>query len=211
MAAVLNNLVAGWGHIVAEVVKAELGAGCVDDVAGVSIPAVIDLAGELEAVIQAIFLRICVCWVIDKGAAALAGFWRVSLEDANGHAEAIVERSHPDRVTLYKVVVCSDKVDTFASDRVEVRPKRGCKGFSFAGTQLGDSSIVLHHATDKLDIEVAHFEVAPGCFTAGGEGFWEDVIEGLVVGLCHFLAGLVLGFIPDNLADTGPEFIRLTF
>ena len=33
VAAVLNNLVAGWGHIVAEVVKAELGAGCVDDVA----------------------------------------------------------------------------------------------------------------------------------------------------------------------------------
>ena len=134
MATVLNNLVARRGHIVAEVVKAELGAGCVDDVAGVGITAVIDLSRELEAVIQTIFLRIRVRRVIDKGATALAGFWRVSLEDANGHAETIVERSHPDGVTLYKVVVCSDEVYTFASDRVEVRPKRGCKGFSFAGT-----------------------------------------------------------------------------
>ena len=133
------------------------------------------------------------------------------MEDANGHAEAIVERSHPDRVTLYKVVVCGDKVDTFAGDGIKVCGECGCKGFSFAGTQLGNTSIVLHHATDKLDIEVAHFEVAPGCFTAGSKGFREDFIEGLVVGFCHVLAGFVLGFIPNCLADTGPEFFGLSF
>ena len=70
---------------------------------------------------------------------------------------------------------------------------------------------MLHHATDKLDIEVAHFEVAPGCFAAGGKGFREDVIESLVVGFCHVLASFVLGFIPDSLTDTGPEFFGLSF
>ena len=74
MSAVLNNLVTGWCHIVAEVVKAKLGAGCVDDVAGIGVTAVIDLARELEAVIKAILLRICVLRIIDKCAAAFASF-----------------------------------------------------------------------------------------------------------------------------------------
>ena len=135
----------------------------------------------------------------------------MTLKNTNGHPECVVERSHPDCVTLDKVVVGGDNVDAFACNCIEVGRECGCKGFTFARTQLGDTTIVLHHATDELDIEVAHLELAPGCLATGGKGFREDVIEGLVVGLGHVLAGFVLGFIPNCLADTGAEFFRLTF
>ena len=69
-------------------------------------------------------------------------------------------------------------MDGVAAQCVEICGKRSDEGLAFAGAHLGDFAFVKDDAADHLYVEVAHAEDARGCFTYGGEGFREDVVEG---------------------------------
>jgi hypothetical protein len=100
------------------------------------------------------------------------------LDDADGEAERFVDRAHPLRVALCKIVVGRDEMDAFALQRIQVDGQRRDERLAFAGAHLGDFAFVQHHAADELDIEVAHGQSAASRFATDRERFDEQVVEG---------------------------------
>ena len=75
-----------------------------------------------------------------------------------------------------------------AGQRVEVNAQGRYQGLTFTGTHFCDHAFVQGHATDQLDVKVAHAHDALARFTADREGFRQELIEGLT--FCY--AGLEL-------------------
>ena len=93
------------------------------------------------------------------------------LEDADRHAEQVVDRLHPLGVAPRQVVVHRDEVDALAlhgiavlvtrGERVQDHGQRGGERLALAGPHLGDRAVVEDHAADHLDVEMALAESAP--------------------------------------------------
>ncbi len=67
---------------------------------------------------------------------------------------------------------------TLAGQCVEVH-RQGChQRLAFTGAHFGDTPFVQGHAADQLHVEVAHAHDALAGFTADGECFGEDLVEG---------------------------------
>ena len=77
------------------------------------------------------------------------------LDTTNGQTKKIKNLSHPNRITLGKVVVHRHKVTPLATQRIGV--ERQCRGecLSFTGAHLRDLSAMKHKSSDKLHIEMS--------------------------------------------------------
>ena len=67
-------------------------------------------------------------------------------------------------------------------ERVQIDGQRGDQRLAFAGLHFGDPALVQHHAADQLHVEMALAQRALGGLAHGGEGFGQEVVEGLAVG-----------------------------
>ena len=168
------------GHVVAQVVKAELGVGAVNDVAGVGLVLLIE--------------RLLV------------------LQHADGHAERLIDRGHPFRISARQVVVDGHQVYALGlqavlalarlahGQRVEHDRKRRRKRLALAGLHLGDLAVVQRHRADHLHVEVAHAHLALACLAHDGEALGQQRVQRLAVARAlaqrvHALAQFGLGVV----------------
>ena len=137
-----------------------------------------------EVVAQVVEAELVVGAVGDIAAiGALAVALGQAVDDhANAHAEEFVDLPHPLRVAAGEIVVHSDEVHAFAGEGVEVEGQGGDKSLAFPRAHFRDAALVQHHAADELDVEVAHAERALGRLPHHGEGFFEQLVDGLAGG-----------------------------
>ncbi len=102
-------------------------------------------------------------------------------DDADFHAEEVVDLPHPAGVALGEIVVDGDDVDALAGERVEVDGQRRHQRLALAGLHLGDAAVVEDHAADELNVEVTLAEGALGRLADGGESRDEKIVERLAV------------------------------
>ena len=148
--------------------------------------AALDHRGELvlHVVAQVVEAELVVGAVGD-----VAGVGRLALgivhavdDDADGHAQELVDLPHPFGVALGEVVVDGDDVDALAGERVQVNGEGGDQGLAFAGLHLGDGAFMEDHAADQLDVEVALAEGALAGLADGRERRHEQVVDRLAGG-----------------------------
>ena len=77
-----------------------------------------------------------------------------TLQEADVHAQAIIDQRHHLGVTPGKVVVDRHDMDAPARDSVEVTRERRDEGLTLTGAHLGDHAHVQDNATDDLRVEV---------------------------------------------------------
>ena len=90
------------------------------------------------------------------GSAAFFGIGLCFVDTSHADAVEHVERSHPFRVALGKVVVHGHHVHTVATERIEKHGKRTHEGFTFTGSHFGDFALVEHDTANELHIVVNH-------------------------------------------------------
>ena len=122
----------------------------------------------------------------------------IVLQQADGHAQVLVDAAHPLGVALGQVVIDGNDMHALAGDSVEVAGQGGDEGLAFAGLHLGDVALVKRHGADELHVKVTHAHGALGSLTHGGKGLGEHVVERLAVGvalaeLISLAAELLLG------------------
>ena len=135
------------GHVVAEVVEAELVVRAVGDVAGV----LLALLGRRR---------------LEPGD-----------DQADVEPEEAVDPPHPLGVAAGEVVVDGDEVDALAAEAVEVGRQRRHEGLALAGLHLGDPPEVQRRAAHQLDVEVALADDPRGGFAHDGERLDGEVVE----------------------------------
>ncbi len=123
--AALHLVGEGGGHVVAQVVEAELVVGAVGDVAGV--------VGPLLARL-----------LLEPGD-----------DQPDIEAHPLVDPTHPLGVEACQVVVDGDEVHAVATEAVEVRRQRADQRLALAGLHLGDPAEVQRGAAHQLHVEVA--------------------------------------------------------
>ena len=187
------------------------GVDLVDD--GVVVAALNTLLGAGDHVIaQVIEAKLGVGAVRDVGLVgrALKLERHVVLQQADGHAQVLVDTAHPLGVALGQVVVDGDDVHALTGDSVEIAGQRGDEGLAFAGLHLGDVALVQRHGADELYIKVTHAHGALGSFAHGGKGLGEHVIERLAVGVALTeLIGLGAELLLGHLLKLGLKTVDL--
>ena len=134
----------------------------------------------------------------------------VVLEQADGHAQVLVDAAHPLGVALGQVVIDGNDVHALAGDGVEIAGQRGNEGLAFTGLHLGDVALVQRHGANELNVKVAHAHGALGGLTHGGEGFGEHVVERLAVGVALAeLIGLAAELLLGHLLKLGLKTVDL--
>ena len=138
------------------------------------------LDAELHVVAQVVEAELVVGAVGDVGAVGVLALLVVEVvdDDADRHAEGLVDAAHPFGVAFGQVIVDGDHVDALAAERVEVAGQGGDEGLAFAGFHFGDFAVVQHHAADQLHVEMAHVDEAAAGFADHGEGFDQQVVDG---------------------------------
>ena len=144
-----DELLGGDGHVVAQVVEAELVVGPVGDVAAVGVVACREVVLELMD------------------------------DEAHGEPHEAQDGAHPLRVASGEVVVHRDEVAALAREGVQVEGQGGGEGLAFARLHLGDPAAMEGHAAHELHVEVALPDDALGRLAAHGEGLGEQLVEGL--------------------------------
>ena len=149
------------GHVVAQVVEAELRVGAVDDVAGVrGLLLLVGLHvlqhpdGDPER-------------VVDRAHPFGVAARQVVVDGDHVHALA---RARCDRV-----VRVADR------ERVEHDGERRRQRLALAGLHLGDAAVVQDHPADQLHVEVAHAERALAGLAHDREALRQQLIERLAV------------------------------
>ncbi len=129
-------------------------------------------------------------------------------DDADRHAEELVDTAHPLGVALGQIIVDRDHVHALAFERIQVAGQGGDQRFAFAGSHFSDPAAVQNDAADQLHIEVPHIQDAASGFAAHGEGFDQQVVQGLAVGdaLLEF-HGLLGQFGVGKLLERGFEIV----
>jgi hypothetical protein len=165
---------------------------------------------KLHVVAEVVEAELVVGAVGDVGSVGVAALLVVEVvdDDADSEAEEAVDLAHPLSVAFGEVVVDGDDVDAVAGEGVEVTGQSGDEGFSFAGLHLGDLAGVEDDAADHLDVKMAHLDGALAGFADDGEGFGEDVGEGLFFdgdALVLVFRGVLDAFerVGDALAELG--------
>ena len=141
------------GHVVAQVVEAELVVGAVGDV------------GRRTA-------RACASRVVVAGddrarPSRPRHRWSWPIHSASRRGQVVVDR---------------DEVHALAGERVEVDGQGGHEGLALAGLHLGDPAEVQGGAAHQLDVVVALAEHAAGGLADDGEGLDQQVVEVRAVG-----------------------------
>ncbi len=157
------------------------------------------LLGNGHVVAQVVEPELGVRAVGDVGQVGLAalGERHHVLDEADVHAEPLVDRTVPLGVALGEVVVHRDEVDTRAGEPVQEEGERGNERLAFTGLHLGDVALVQDDPAHHLDVEHPLLRLAPASLTDGGVGLEEQLVERLPVRepfaqLCGRLAQLVV-------------------
>ena len=117
-------------------------------------------------------------------------------DDPDLKTQEAIDPAHGLGVAAGQVVVHRDHMHAAAGERIEVGGQGGHEGFALAGFHLGDLAVVQHHAADQLDVVMPHLQHAASGFADDGEGFGQQVVEGLAalealpeVSYCVVVAG----------------------
>ena len=102
---------------------------------------------------------------------------------AHLETEEAVHTAHPLRVALGEVVVDSDHMNTLAREGVEVRRQRRHQRLTLTSAHFGDVAEVESCPTHELNVVVPLAQGAPRSFSNGGEGFRQQHVERLTVGV----------------------------
>jgi len=101
----------------------------------------------------------------------------------HGESQEAMQPPHPFRVPLGQVVIHRDDMDPLAGDGIEVGRQGSHQGFAFPGAHFGNFAMVQHHAPDQLHIEVAHAQHPLTRFPYHSEGFRQQVVQALALGV----------------------------
>ena len=137
----------GAGHVVAQVVEAELVVGSVGDVGG----------------------------IVDSFLGGRRAHSRHDESDAE--AEPTVDLPHPHRVATREVVVHRDEVHSFAGERIEVHRQRRHQRLAFARAHFGNPTRMQGGTTHQLDVVVTLPNDTLGGLSHHGERLHHEVVE----------------------------------
>ena len=116
-----------------------------------------------------------------RGALVLQG--HAVLQQANLHAEELVQLAHPFRVTTGQVIVDGDDVNALARKGVEVAGERRHERLALAGLHLGDHATVQRNGADDLDIKVTHAKHAIRGLASRSKRLGKQAVQRLAVGI----------------------------
>ena len=139
------------------------------------------LERELHVVAQVIEAELVVGAVGDVGfvPGASLGVVQAVHDAADREPQELVDLAHPGGIAPGQIVVDRDHVHALAFERVQIDRQGRDEGLALAGRHLGDLALVEDDPADQLDVVVALPERALGRFPGRGEGFDEQVVEGL--------------------------------
>ena len=123
-------------------------------------------------------------------------------DDADGHAEELVDLPHPLRVAAGEIVVDGDDVHALARERVEIDGARGDQRLALAGAHLGDRALMQDEPADQLDVEMALLERPLGRFSHRRESGRGEVVERLAGGE---LGAEFVGLVPQRFIAQAPR------
>ena len=138
-----------------------------------------------------------------------------------GKAHITVDLAHPLGVTLGKVVVDGDHMDTAAGKGVKVAGQNGHQGLTFTGFHFGDAALVQNDAADELHRVGAHAQHTAGSLPDGGKGLRQQLVQSFTLGkallekgglsLQFFLRqSFIFFFQSKDLVHHGLNFLQLT-
>ena len=104
-------------------------------------------------------------------------------------AHKSVKFAHPFGVTLCKVVVDRNNVNSVTRKRVKVGGKCSHKGFTFTGFHFRNTSLMENDTAENLYGIVLHTENTPGCLAAGGKSLGKNIVKGFTLGKTFFELG----------------------
>ena len=134
----------------------------------------------------------------------------VVLQQTDGHAQILVDATHPLGVALGQVVVDGDDMHALTGDSVEIAGQRGDERLTLAGLHLGNMTLMKRHGADELYVKVAHARDALGSLAHGGKGLGKHVVERLAVGVTLAkLIGLGAEFLLGHLLKLGLKTVDL--
>ena len=88
-----------------------------------------------------------------------------------GHTQEVIQLAHPGRITTSQIIIDCDNMNTFAGQRIEITEQGGNQRLTFPGAHLGNLTLVQHHATDQLHVEVTHVQCTACTLARYGERF----------------------------------------
>ena len=100
-------------------------------------------------------------------------------DDADGHAEKLVDLAHPLGVAAGQIVVDGDDVHALPGERIEIDRGRGDERLAFAGAHFGDRAFMQDQAADQLNIEMTLLERTLRGLPNGGEGWRHEIVQRL--------------------------------
>ena len=184
------------GHVVAEVVEAQLVVGRVRDVRRVRLAP----CARTEMLQTRIRMRVVdELRVVDEGQV-------LPSDDTDRHPEEVIQRCVPAGVASSQVVVDRHQVRPASFEGIQVQRQGRDQRLAFAGLHLGDPSLVEHDAADQLHVEVAHAEGALRCLADHRERLGQEVVERLAApSVALVLLGPLHGHLLGLLTEAGRE------
>ncbi len=171
--AALRQAIQAGGHVVAQVVEAELVIRAVGDVGVVGF-APLDGFQVLEARVVAVPVRV-------EAERVHRVVFAPVLDHSGRQAQEVIDRPHLLQAELRQVVVGGDEVHATPGQRVQVHRQSGGQGLAFARLHLCDLALVQHDPADELHVEVTLADGAHGSFAHDRERFRQNVVERLTV------------------------------
>ena len=141
------------------------------------------LGTRYHVVSQVVESKLVVCSVrnIAVVCLALCLIFHSGNGNAYGKTQKSVNFTHPFGVTLGKIVVDGDDVNALSFERVEIRGESSHQRFSFAGTHLGNTSLMQARSAHYLNVEVTHSQHAFARFSYHGKRFGQNVVKRFVI------------------------------
>ena len=120
----------------------------------------------------------------DVGGVSLPALRRLHAGNHQTHTQThvAVDLAHPLRVTLGKIFVDGDHMDTTTGQCVQIAGQNGDQGLTFAGLHFRDTALVQDDAAHQLDRVGTHAQNPVGGLPDGGEGLGQDVVQSLALG-----------------------------
>jgi len=165
----LHQLVLPHGHVVAQIVEAELAADAVGDVGFVGLA-----AGARPPVDQPLVFQ------FRAGVDVLRveqGREPQRADDADRHTEQVEDLAHPAAVAAGQILVDRHQVRALPGQRVEVERQCGDKRLALAGAHLDDVALMEQRAAHKLHVVGTQPDGATRCLAHERVGFRQHIVK----------------------------------